>query len=74
MEPDEIVEDGDYVLVITAYRMRGAGSGMYLEQEVPHLAPVHENGLLQALVDRSATPRKRAAASWQATGRASETT
>jgi ketosteroid isomerase-like protein len=37
MEPKEILEDEDYALVITTYRMRGAGSGMYLEQELPHL-------------------------------------
>jgi ketosteroid isomerase-like protein len=46
MEPDEIIEEGDYVLVISTYRMRGAGSGMYLEQEVPHLHQF-EDGLLR---------------------------
>jgi ketosteroid isomerase-like protein len=46
MDPDEIIEEDDYVLVIATYRMRGAGSGMYLEQEVPHLHHF-EDGVLR---------------------------
>jgi ketosteroid isomerase-like protein len=37
IEPLEIFEDGDYVLAIVEYRMRGAGSGVYLEEPVAHL-------------------------------------
>ena len=34
---DEVVEDGDWVLVMVNYRMRGAGSGLALEHPVAHL-------------------------------------
>ena len=46
MEPEELLEDGDYVLAITKYRMRGAGSGVYLEEYVAHLHQF-EDGLLR---------------------------
>ena len=35
IEPREYLEDGDYVLALTRYRMRGAGSGVYLEAPWP---------------------------------------
>ena len=34
---EETVEDGDWVLVMVSYRMRGAGSGLALEHSVAHL-------------------------------------
>ena len=34
---DEVVEIGDWVLVMVNYRMRGAGSGLALEHTVAHL-------------------------------------
>ncbi len=37
IEPQEILEEGDWVFVMTEYRMRGAGSGVYLEAPVAHL-------------------------------------
>jgi len=46
MEPEEVIEEGDYMLAMTTYRMRGAGSGMYLEQQVAHLHQF-EDGLLR---------------------------
>ena len=46
MEPEEILEDGDYVLAMLRYRMRGAGSGLYLEELVAHLHQF-EDGLLR---------------------------
>ena len=46
MDPAEVLEDGDYTLVITTYRMRGLGSGVYLEQQVAHLHQF-EDGLLR---------------------------
>jgi ketosteroid isomerase-like protein len=46
MEPEEVLEEGDYVLVILRYRMRGAGSGVYLEAPVAHLHQL-EDGLLR---------------------------
>jgi ketosteroid isomerase-like protein len=46
MEPEEILEDGDYVLAMIRYRMRGAGSGLLLEQSVAHLHQF-ESGLLR---------------------------
>ena len=46
MEPGEVLEEGDYTLVMTRYRMRGAGSGMYLEEEIAHLHQF-EGGLLR---------------------------
>ena len=46
MEPEEILEDGDYVLAMLGYRMRGAGSGVYLEEQVAHLHQF-EDGLLR---------------------------
>jgi ketosteroid isomerase-like protein len=46
MEPEEIVEDGDYVLAMLRYRMRGAGSGVHLEESVAHLHQF-EDGLLR---------------------------
>lgn len=46
IEPEEFLEDGDYVLVLMQYRMRGAGSGVYLEAPVAHLHQL-EDGLLR---------------------------
>jgi hypothetical protein len=46
MEPEEILEDDDYVLAMLGYRMRGAGSGVYLEERVAHLHQF-EDGLLR---------------------------
>ena len=46
MDPYEVIEDGDYVLVLMTYRMRGAGSGLYLEAPVAHLHEI-EDGLLR---------------------------
>ena len=43
---DESLEDGDYVLAMVSYRMRGAGSGLALEHEVAHLHEL-ENGLVR---------------------------
>jgi ketosteroid isomerase-like protein len=44
--PKEILEEGDYVFVMTEYRIRGAGSGVYLEAPVAHLHQL-EDGLLR---------------------------
>jgi ketosteroid isomerase-like protein len=46
MDPYEVIEEGNYVLVLMTYRMRGAGSGVYLEAPVAHLHQI-ENGLLR---------------------------
>ena len=46
MEPEEILEDGDYVLAMIRYRIRGAGSGVPLEEWVAHLHQF-EDGLLR---------------------------
>jgi ketosteroid isomerase-like protein len=46
MDPFEVIEDGDYVLVLLTYRMRGAGSGVYLEAPVAHLHLI-DDGLLR---------------------------
>jgi ketosteroid isomerase-like protein len=46
METEEILEGGDYVLAILRYRMRGAGSGVYLEAPVAHLHQL-KDGLLR---------------------------
>jgi ketosteroid isomerase-like protein len=34
---DETIEEGDWVFVMVSYRMRGAGSGLALEQPLAHL-------------------------------------
>ena len=47
VEPLELLEEGDYVLALTMYRMRGAGSGVYLEAPVAHLHQFTEDGLLR---------------------------
>ena len=47
VEPLEFIEDGDYVLVLTRYRMRGAGSGVYLEAPVAHLHQFTDDGLVR---------------------------
>ena len=47
IEPQEFLEDGDYVLAITQYHMRGAGSGVSLEIPVAHLHQFTEDGLLR---------------------------
>jgi ketosteroid isomerase-like protein len=47
VEPVELLEDGDYVLAITQYRLRGAGSGVYLEAPVAHLHQFTEDGLVR---------------------------
>jgi ketosteroid isomerase-like protein len=46
IEPLEVLEEGDYVFVMTQYRMRGAGSGVPLEEMVAHLHQL-EDGLLK---------------------------
>ena len=46
MQPEEILDEGDYVLAMLRYRMRGAGSGVYLEAPVAHLHQL-EDGLLR---------------------------
>jgi ketosteroid isomerase-like protein len=47
VDPQEILEDGDYVLALTQYRMLGAGSGVYLEESVAHLHQLTEDGLVR---------------------------
>jgi ketosteroid isomerase-like protein len=47
VDPQEILEDGDYVLAVTQYRMRGAGSGVYLEAPVAHLHQFTDDGLIK---------------------------
>jgi SnoaL-like domain len=47
VEPQEYLEDGDYVLALTLYRMRGAGSGVYLEAPVAHLHEFTDDGLIR---------------------------
>jgi ketosteroid isomerase-like protein len=37
IEPEEVLEAGDWVFVLTRYRMRGADSGVCLEAPVAHL-------------------------------------
>jgi ketosteroid isomerase-like protein len=37
MEPLELIEKGDDVFVMARYRVRGAGSGVPIEQELGHL-------------------------------------
>ena len=46
IEPQEVLEEDDYVFVMTEYRMRGAGSGVPLEAPVAHLHQF-EDGLLR---------------------------
>jgi ketosteroid isomerase-like protein len=46
MEPVEIIEQDDYALVIATYRMRGVGSGLYLEHDTGHLHQF-EDGLVR---------------------------
>jgi ketosteroid isomerase-like protein len=46
MDPVEIFEEGEYALVMTMYRMRGVGSGVYIEERVAHLHQF-EDGLLR---------------------------
>jgi ketosteroid isomerase-like protein len=46
IEPREILDEGDYVFVLTQYRMLGAGSGVYLEAPIAHLYQL-EDGLLR---------------------------
>jgi hypothetical protein len=46
IEPQEILEEGAYVLAMTHYRMRGAGSGVHLEAGVAHLHQI-EDGLVR---------------------------
>jgi ketosteroid isomerase-like protein len=46
MDTEELLEDGDWVLVILRYHARGAGSGVLLEQPVAHLHQL-ENGLVR---------------------------
>ena len=43
---EEAIEDGDWVLVMVSYRVRGAGSGLALEHVLAHLHEV-ENGLIK---------------------------
>jgi ketosteroid isomerase-like protein len=37
IEPEEVLEDGNWVLVMMIYRARGLGSGVYLETPIAHL-------------------------------------
>ena len=37
MEPDEIIESGEYVFVLSRYRLRGAGSGVPMDPDVGHV-------------------------------------
>jgi ketosteroid isomerase-like protein len=46
MEPEEMLEEGDYVLAIIRYRATGAGSGVPLVESVAHLHQF-EDGLLR---------------------------
>jgi ketosteroid isomerase-like protein len=46
IEPKEILERGDWFFVMTEYRMRGAGSGLYLEAPIAHLYQL-EDGLIR---------------------------
>ena len=64
IEPTEILEEGDYVLAMTQYRMRGAGSGVYLEAPVAHLHQISRTACSGA-GGCSATPTRRSAASWR---------
>ena len=43
---EETMEDGDWVLVMVGYRMRGAGSGLALEHSVAHLHQ-YSDGLIE---------------------------
>jgi ketosteroid isomerase-like protein len=47
MEPQELIEDGNDILVMVRYRLRGAGSGIDLEHPVAHLIRL-EDGLIRA--------------------------
>ena len=47
VEPLEYLEEADYVLALTQYRMRGAGSGVYLEAPVAHLHQFTDDGLIR---------------------------
>ena len=47
IDPLEFLEDGDYVLAMTQYRMRGAGSGVHLEAPVAHLHQFTDDGLVR---------------------------
>jgi ketosteroid isomerase-like protein len=46
IEPKEILEEGDWIFVMTEYRMSGAASGVHLEAPVAHLHQL-EDGLLR---------------------------
>ena len=43
---EETIEDGDWVLVMVSYRMRGVGSGLALEHLVAHVHRL-EDGLIR---------------------------
>jgi ketosteroid isomerase-like protein len=47
MEPDELIEEGNDVLAMVRYRLRGAESGIDIEHPVAHLMRV-EDGLIRA--------------------------
>ena len=47
MEPQEFIEEGDEVLALVRYRLRGAGSGIDIEHPVAHLVRV-KDGLIRA--------------------------
>lgn len=47
MEPEELIEEGDEVLVVVRYRLRGAESGIDIEHAVAHLVRV-EDGLIRS--------------------------
>jgi ketosteroid isomerase-like protein len=46
LEPEEFLEDGDYLLAMVRYRARGAGSGVPLETPIAHLH-LFEDGLVR---------------------------
>lgn len=46
LEPQEFLEEGDYVLAVVRYRARGAGSGVPLETPIAHLH-LMEDGLVR---------------------------
>ena len=46
MDPEELIEEGNDVLAIVRYRLRGAGSGIDMEHLVAHLLRL-ENGRIR---------------------------
>jgi ketosteroid isomerase-like protein len=46
MDPEEVFVEADYALVMARYRLRGAGSGVNIEQPLAHLFQF-EDGLVR---------------------------